>query len=108
MLAVAGPTKRIILTFVNTVRLDFVTTWVARVRRLGLTNWLVGATDAGAVNARFPQFGLQEGEHEALFLGDFVPCTPSVAPVDMGNVDTGVNENSPDPTTQLDFSALPY
>ena len=26
---------------------------------------------AGAVNARFPQFGLQEGEHEALFLGDF-------------------------------------
>ena len=26
---------------------------------------------AGAVNARFPQFGLTEGEHEALFLGDF-------------------------------------
>ena len=48
---VAGPEKRIILTFVNTVRLDFAATWVAHVRRLGLTNWLVGATDEGALKA---------------------------------------------------------
>ena len=51
ILAVAGPQKRIILTFVNSIRLDFSTTWVAHVRRLGMTNWLVGATDAGALHA---------------------------------------------------------
>ena len=46
---VAGPKRQIILTFVNRVRLDFARTWAAHVRRLGLTNWLVGATDEGAL-----------------------------------------------------------
>ena len=41
--------NQIILTFVNKVRLDFATTWVTHVRRLGLTNWLVGATDRPAL-----------------------------------------------------------
>ena len=36
---------KILLTFVNRIRLDFATTWVYHVRRLGMTNWLVGATD---------------------------------------------------------------
>ena len=36
---------QILLTFVNRIRLDFATTWVHHVRRLGMTNWLVGATD---------------------------------------------------------------
>ena len=49
--AVAGPNKQIILTFVNKIRLDFATTWVAHVRALGLTNWLVGATDRPALKA---------------------------------------------------------
>ena len=46
---IAGPRKQLILTFVNHVRLDFARTWVAHVRRLSLTNWLVGATDEGAL-----------------------------------------------------------
>lgn len=46
--SVAGPRKQIILTFVNRVRLDFAFTWVAHVRRLKLSNWLVGATDEAA------------------------------------------------------------
>ena len=37
--------NQILLTFVNRIRLDFATTWVHHVRRLGMTNWLVGATD---------------------------------------------------------------
>ena len=48
MEAVGGAARRLILTFVNSVRLDFAATWAAHLRRLGLTNWLVGATDAGA------------------------------------------------------------
>lgn len=40
-----GPGKGVILTFVNSARLDFARTWVAHLRRLGLRNWLVGATD---------------------------------------------------------------
>src|SRR6056297_3568864 len=47
--AVAGPHRQLILTFVNSVRLDFATTWVHHVRRIGLTNWLVGATDPQAL-----------------------------------------------------------
>ena len=62
-LAVAGPRKQIILTFVNRVRLDFATTWVHHVVRLGLTNWLVGATDDGALSGlkgmRVPCFSMQ-------------------------------------------------
>ena len=42
--------NQIILTFVNKIRLDFATTWVKHVRALGLTNWLVGATDRPALN----------------------------------------------------------
>lgn len=41
--------SQIILTFVNKIRLDFATTWVKHVRNLGLTNWLVGATDRPAL-----------------------------------------------------------
>ena len=32
-------------------RLDFAATWSAYMRRLGLTNWMVGATDATALRA---------------------------------------------------------
>jgi len=48
-LSVATGRKQLILTFVNSVRLDFAVTWVWHVRRLGLTNWLVGATDRPAL-----------------------------------------------------------
>ena len=41
--------KQIILTFVNRIRYDFAESWVAHVRALGLTNWLVGATDGQAL-----------------------------------------------------------
>jgi hypothetical protein len=41
--------RQIILTFVNRVRFDFATTWVSHVRSLGLSNWLVGATDRTAL-----------------------------------------------------------
>jgi hypothetical protein len=47
--SVAGQPKQLILTFVNSVRLDFAATWVHHLRRLGLTNWLVGATDPQAL-----------------------------------------------------------
>lgn len=40
---------QILLSFVNRVRLDFAHTWVAHVRRLGIRNYLVGATDAEAL-----------------------------------------------------------
>jgi hypothetical protein len=40
--------KKLLLTFVNIVRIDFARTWVHHVRRLGMTNWLVGATDPRA------------------------------------------------------------
>ena len=46
---VAGPSKAIVLTFVNLVRLDFAQTWVSHVTRLNMTNWLVGATDDRAL-----------------------------------------------------------
>lgn len=62
-IAAAGPRKQIILTFVNRVRLDFARTWVAHVVRLGLTNWLVGATDEGALQsllaAKTPCFSMR-------------------------------------------------
>ena len=62
--------KQIILTFVNKIRLDFATTWVMHVRRLGLTNWLIGATDRASLKemsrAGYPCFdmstNLPEGE----------------------------------------------
>ena len=47
--AVAGPSKALVLTFVNRVRLDFAQTWAAHVNRLNMTNWLIGATDDGAL-----------------------------------------------------------
>ena len=47
--SVAGDKKQIILTFVNKVRLDFAKTWAYHVVRLGLTNYLIGATDVGAL-----------------------------------------------------------
>ena len=40
--------KQLLLTFVNIVRIDFARTWVHHVRKLGMTNWLVGATDPRA------------------------------------------------------------
>ena len=68
--SVAGPRRQIILTFVNRARLDFARTWVWHVRRLQLSNWLVGATDEGALQAliaaRTPCFSMRtnlpEGE----------------------------------------------
>ena len=46
-----GPGRGVILTFVNSARLDFARTWASHVRRLGLTNWLIGATDQDALHA---------------------------------------------------------
>ena len=40
--------KKLLLSFVNIVRVDFARTWVHHVRKLGMTNWLVGATDQPA------------------------------------------------------------
>eukprot|EP00908_Phaeocystis_cordata_P009444 Transcript_20222.p1 GENE.Transcript_20222~~Transcript_20222.p1 ORF type:complete len:405 (+),score=171.88 Transcript_20222:214-1428(+) len=62
--------KQILLTFSNKIRLDFVTTWVYHVRRLGMSNWLVGATDSASLEAmkaeKTPCFDMQmqlpEGE----------------------------------------------
>jgi len=56
-LAVAGAGGKLILTFTNNVRYDFALTWVAHVRRLQLTNWLVGATDKRALD-RFTADGI--------------------------------------------------
>lgn len=61
---------KILLTFVNKIRLDFAMTWVYHVRRLGMTNWLVGATDKASLvallDAKIPTFdmltNLPEGE----------------------------------------------
>jgi hypothetical protein len=41
----AGPSKQLLLTFTNRIRVDFAATWVGHIRRLGLSNFLVGATD---------------------------------------------------------------
>lgn len=46
----AGARQQIILTFTNRARLDFARTWVAHVRRLNLDNYLIGATDEGALS----------------------------------------------------------
>ncbi|KOO23428.1 glycosyltransferase family 77 protein [Chrysochromulina tobinii] len=51
LLSIGGPKRQVILTFVNKARLDFAATWAAYMRRLGLTNWMVGATDATALRA---------------------------------------------------------
>ena len=45
----ANAAGQLVLTFTNKVRLDFAATWAAHVRRLGMTNWLIGATDRGAM-----------------------------------------------------------
>mmetsp|Transcript_12700 Transcript_12700/g.32437 ORF Transcript_12700/g.32437 Transcript_12700/m.32437 type:complete len:620 (-) Transcript_12700:214-2073(-) len=75
--ALGGEKGQVILTFVNKARLDFAATWVAHVRRLGLTNWLVGATDADAlahlVNTGVPCFDL----HTSLPEGDWAWGSPS-------------------------------
>ena len=68
--SVAGPSKQLLLTFVNRIRLDFALTWAAHVRELGLSNWLVGATDQRTLRslrrAGVPCFGMKtalpEGE----------------------------------------------
>ena len=61
--AVAGPAAEIILTFTNKVRLDFAVTWAAPLIRMGLTNYLIGATDEGAFNGlrlrRLPCFSMR-------------------------------------------------
>jgi hypothetical protein len=75
--AVGGPSRQIILTFVNTIRLDFAATWAAHMRRLGLTNWLVGATDNGALSALLrdgtPCFDM----HTSLPTGEWAWGSPS-------------------------------
>ena len=48
--AVAGPRRQLILTFTNRVRLDFARTWAAHLVRIGLSNYLIGATDSGALS----------------------------------------------------------
>jgi hypothetical protein len=40
--------KKLMLSFTNIVRIDFARTWAHHVRRIGMTNWLVGATDPRA------------------------------------------------------------
>eukprot|EP00966_Prymnesium_polylepis_P269163 6217980-Prymnesium_polylepis.1 len=67
--ATANAAGQILLTFTNHVRYDFAVTWVAHVRRLGLSNWLVGATDARALRRfvadRTPTFNMQTNLPEA-------------------------------------------
>ena len=46
-----APKKQVLISFVNIVRIDFARTWVHHVRELGMTNWLVGATDQRAFDA---------------------------------------------------------
>ena len=61
---------QLLLTFVNKIRLDFATTWVFHVRRLGMTNWLVGSTDKFSLRElqriQIPTFDMQTNlpEHE--------------------------------------------
>lgn len=47
----AGPSRTIILSFVNRIRIDFATTWVYHLQALGLSNFLIGATDDVALKA---------------------------------------------------------
>lgn len=53
---------KILLTFTNRVRLDFATTWVSHVRRLGMSNWMIGATDQQALEGlrrdKLPRFNM--------------------------------------------------
>ena len=56
---------QLLLTFTNKIRLDFATTWVWHVRRLKMTNWLVGATDAEALVALRARPGRLEALHAA-------------------------------------------
>eukprot|EP00325_Prymnesiales_sp_UTEX-LB-985_P028516 CAMPEP_0174716556 /NCGR_PEP_ID=MMETSP1094-20130205/24314_1 /TAXON_ID=156173 /ORGANISM="Chrysochromulina brevifilum, Strain UTEX LB 985" /LENGTH=457 /DNA_ID=CAMNT_0015916325 /DNA_START=83 /DNA_END=1452 /DNA_ORIENTATION=- len=41
----------VILTFTNKARVDFAKTWASHMWRLGLTNWLIGATDAATLHS---------------------------------------------------------
>jgi len=67
---VAGPKKQIVLSFVNRIRVDFASTWVYHLERLGLKNYLIGATDDFALkslrDAKTPCFSMRtnlpEGE----------------------------------------------
>ena len=55
--------KQVILTFVNRIRVDFTVSWIHHVKRLGLSNWLIGAADKGALKqllaARTPCFDMR-------------------------------------------------
>ena len=65
-LEAVAPNKQILLSFTNRVRLDFARTWAAHLVRIGLSNYLIGATDSGALSGtlerlislatRFPVF----------------------------------------------------
>ena len=46
-----APKRQVLVSFVNIVRIDFARSWVHHVRELGMTNWLVGATDPRAFDA---------------------------------------------------------
>ena len=58
-----APQRKVVLTFTNRVRLDFARTWTTHVRALGMTNYLVGATDqqalAGLQKAGIPCFSME-------------------------------------------------
>ena len=60
--SIGGQARQVILTFVNTARLDFARTWASHLRRMGVSNWLIGATDAAALeglqHASIPCFAL--------------------------------------------------
>eukprot|EP00966_Prymnesium_polylepis_P334564 7389933-Prymnesium_polylepis.2 len=55
--------RQVLLTFTNRIRLDFASTWVTHVRALGMTNWLVGATDNPALEGlrkdKLPRFNMK-------------------------------------------------
>uniref|UniRef100_A0A7S0IPU1 Nucleotide-diphospho-sugar transferase domain-containing protein n=1 Tax=Calcidiscus leptoporus TaxID=127549 RepID=A0A7S0IPU1_9EUKA len=48
LLAVA-PSRQILVSFTNRIRLDFANTWVSHVRAIGMSNYLIGATDDAAL-----------------------------------------------------------
>mmetsp|Transcript_1565 Transcript_1565/g.3967 ORF Transcript_1565/g.3967 Transcript_1565/m.3967 type:complete len:521 (-) Transcript_1565:44-1606(-) len=58
-----APERRVLLSFTNRVRLDFALTWAHHVRSLTMSNWMIGATDAPALEGlrryRLPRFDMQ-------------------------------------------------
>ena len=62
-LEVIAPSKQVLLTFTNRVRLDFAKTWVTHVRGLKMSNWLIGATDQQALEGlmawQYPCFNMK-------------------------------------------------